>query len=334
MKTLYAVTVDTEEEWDWDSGWPTTPPSVLNIRRLPRFQELCTCLGAATTYFTNLAVLEDPEARGILLDLAGRSGVEVGMHIHPWNTPPVVGEGPVRAHDTFLHNLPRELAIAKLGRVHETFLEHGLKPTSFRGGRYSSGPVCQDFLRDREFLVDASVVPYTTWKDDGAPDFRLRSPKPVRLPPRRADDRPLWELPLTLGFTRPPARVWRWAFELVERSRLRHLRLVGIADRLGLVRRVWLNFEDPAGEKMLSYLEQLRRERPTFICFTLHSSSLMAGGSPYTRTRADENRLFGRLEEVLGTLAAWDEFQPATVTEIAGILEEYDHARARHQSPR
>jgi hypothetical protein len=331
MKTLFAVTVDTEEEWDWGSGWPTTRPSVANIQRLPRFQDLCARLGAATTYFTDLAVLEDPEARGILLDLAGRDGVEVGMHIHPWNTPPLVGEGPVRARATFLHNLSRDLAIAKLIRVYECFLGHGLRPTSFRGGRYSSGPICQEFLRDRGFLVDASVVPYTTWKDDGAPDFRSRGPEPVRLPPRHDGDRPLWELPLTLGFTRPPAHLWRRAFELVEGSWLSKLRPIGIADRLGLVSRVWLNFENPAGEKMLPYLERLRRERPPFICFTLHSSSLMAGGSPYTRTRSDEDRLFGRLEEVLGTLAAWDEFQPATVTEIAEMLEEDGHARARHQ---
>jgi hypothetical protein len=65
METRYAVTIDTEEEWDWDSGWPTGRPSVANIGRLPRFQEVCSHLGAATTYFANLAVLDDPVARGI-----------------------------------------------------------------------------------------------------------------------------------------------------------------------------------------------------------------------------------------------------------------------------
>jgi hypothetical protein len=331
MPTLFALTVDTEEEWDWDSGWPTTRPSVANIRRLPRLQELCARLGVATTYFANWAVLDDPEARAILLDLAARDGVEVGMHIHPWNTPPLVGGGPVRARDTFLHNLPRDLALAKLARLYERFLEHGLRPTSFRGGRYSSGATCQGFLRDRGFRADASVVPYTTWADDGAPDFRARGPEPIRLPPRHDGDPPLWELPLTLGFTRRPAQLWRRGFELVEGTWLRKLRPIGIADRLGVVRRVWLNFEDPAGQRMLPFLGRLRRERPPFICFTLHSSSLLAGGSPYTRTRSDEDRLLGRIEATFATLADRPEFRPATVTEIAVNLEEEHHARARHQ---
>lgn len=328
---LYSVSIDTEEEWDWDAGWPTNRPSVTNAARLPRFQDLCTRLGAATTYFTNLAVFEDPAARDTVLGLAEREGVEIGMHIHPWNTPPVASERPVRARETFLHNLPPDLMLSKLDTVYRRFVENGVKPTSFRGGRYSSGPACQQFLRERGFVADASVVPHTTWADDGAPDYRSRSPKPVRLPPNRGDEGPLWEIPLTLGFTRGPDRFWLRAFPLVESSWLGRLRLIGIADRLGVVSRVWLNFEDTAAEKMLTLLRRLRHQQPAYVCLTLHSSSLMAGGNPYTRTPSDEARIFNWIESVLSTLAEWPEFRPATITEIARKLEEDHHARARHQ---
>jgi hypothetical protein len=113
----------------------------------------------------------------------------------------------------------------------------------------------------------------------------------------------------------------------VEHSPLRHLRLIGVAEKLGLVRRVWLNFEVPLGEYMLPFLHQLRGMKLPCICFTLHSSSLMAGGNGYTPTKECAERLFAKLEEVLRTVARWDEFQPATVTEVATQLEKEHHAR-------
>src|SRR5262249_54734169 len=154
---------------------------------------------------------------------------EIGMHIHPWNTPPFDPDTPVRARETFIHNLPPEVVLPKLESVYRRFTEHGLRPTSFRGGRYSLRPVVQGFLRARGVLADASAVPHMTWKDDGAPDHRHRDVYPVRLPPRREGDRPFWEIPLTLGFTRRPFRFWQRTFNRIENSWLRKLRLIGIA---------------------------------------------------------------------------------------------------------
>lgn len=320
MTTLFAMTVDTEEEWDWEAGWPTGTPSVENVRQLPRFQALCSRHGVATTYFANWAVIDNPESRRTLLDLAGHEGVEIGMHLHPWSTPPFDGRGPVRSRETFLHNLEPGLIRGKLERVYDGFRHLGLTPTSFRGGRYSSGAVCQEFLRDAGFLADASVVPYTTWREDGAPDYRERGPEPVRLPPRHEGDRAFWEIPVTSGFTRRPARLWNRLFRAAEGAWLRKLRLVGIADRLNLVRRYRLGLDAP-DEKVFSTLRLLERCRPPFICFVIHSSTLIPGGNPYTRTASDAERLFALLERLCGALARCAGFRPATVSEIALALE-------------
>jgi hypothetical protein len=330
MPTLFTMTVDTEEEWEWGSGWPTTDLSVTNIGQLPRFQGVCSRYGVATTYFTDQAVLDNPEARQIVLELSKRERVEIGMHIHPWNTPPLDESGPVTPRKTFLHNLPEKLILAKLNSVHGRFVQNGLEPTSFRGGRYSSYGKIHDFLRDKRFLADASVVPYTTWSDDGAPDYREWDLQPVRVPPRHLSEQPLWVIPLTLGFTRRPFHFWRKCYALIEKSWLGRLRLIGMAERLGVVRKSWLNFEDPLGEGMLTFLKLLRRLKLPCICLTVHSSSLVAGKGPYTRTQADENRLFAQLEEVFGTLAKWPEFQPATVSEVAVQLEQEHHACTRN----
>jgi hypothetical protein len=330
MPTLYTMTIDTEEEWHWDQGLPTCDLALTNIRQLPKLQALFERHRARPTYFTNQAVFDNRESRDILLEVAKHKHVEIGMHIHPWNTPPFDPNQPVRGRDSFVHNLPPQIVLAKLDSVYQTFLKNGRKPTSFRGGRYSCGPVVQGFLRDRGFLADASVLPYMTWADEGAPDHRSRDNYPVRLPPRYDGDQPFWEVPLTLGFTRRPFEFWHGVINGIEHSWLSKLRLIGIAERIGLVRRVWLNFEQPLGRNMLPLLRKLRFMNLPCICLTVHSSSLLAGKNGWTPTQADEDRLFAYMDEVFSNLAAWPEFQPATVTEVALQLEASYHAGSRN----
>jgi hypothetical protein len=325
--TLYSVTVDTEEEWDWEGDYPTRDLGLRNIQFLPELQAVCDRRGAAVTYFVNHAVLADPASRRVILDLARHPRVEIGIHIHPWNTPPLVGSEPVTPQETFLHNLAPDLARAKLESVYQQFVECGLRPTSFRGGRYSTSPAIQDFLRDRGVVADASILPFSTWPDDGAPDHRQRRLEPVRRPPRRPGDAALWELPLTLGFTRQPFGLWHRLFEAVANSPLRHLRLIGLAERAGLVRKAWLNIETPLGRNTPPFLRVLRSLRLPYLDICLHSSSLVAGGNLFTRTPSDRERVLANLDETLACVLAWDEFRPATVTEVATHLEE-QHARS------
>jgi hypothetical protein len=321
----FVVTVDTEEEWDWSSGYPTGPTRTANIRELPRFQDACERSGAAVTYFVNHAVFAHPDSRAAVLDLAKRPRVEIGMHIHPWNTPPLQPAERVPERDSFLHNLPPELALAKLDAVYATFAECGLRPVSFRGGRYSTSPLIQGWLRERGFVADASVLPYSSWADDGAPDYRGRGPRPVRLP----GDPPLWELPLSYGYTRRPFGLWRRVLAAGE-GPLRPLRLVGILSRLGVVEKSWLNFENPLGGRMDLLIRALRRMNAPYLCFTLHSSSLLPGGSPYAPDAAAVDRLFRTLTDTLPRLAADKGLVPATVAEIAHRLEAERHARDRN----
>jgi hypothetical protein len=325
QRTLFTLTVDTEEEWDWDSGYPTGPGRVTNIRRLPAFQAACDKHGVAVTYFTNHAVLADADGRSVIRELASRPNVEIGFHIHPWNTPPLQPVERVSPRESFLHNLPEALALAKLETVYAAFRDAGLTPTSYRGGRYSTSPAIQDWLRGKGFVADASVLPYSTWKDDGAPDYRHRG----LLPERKPGDPGLWEVPLTFGYTRRPFGLWRRAFGTIENTPLRHLRLVGILGKLGVAEKSWLNFENPLGERMSKFLAVLRPLRLPCVCFTLHSSSLMAGGNGYTRTGADERRLFAALDRVFGELRTWPEFDPATVSAVARQLEIAHNARHR-----
>jgi hypothetical protein len=317
MSTPFVVTVDTEEEWDWSSGYPIGPTRTANIHRLPKFQAVCERHHAAVTYFVNHAVLVDPAARDVILQLSQRPRVEIGMHIHPWNTPPLQTYEKVPVRDSFLHNLPSELAIAKLNAVHAAFAACGLEPISFRGGRYSTGPLIQTWLREHAFVADVSVLPYTRWVDDGAPDYRTRGPEPVRLP----GTPPLWELPLSLAFTRLPFAFWNNVLSIAEKPPLRYLHVVGILQKLGVFRKSWLNFENPFWEGMRALIRSLHRAGVPYLCFTIHSSSLLPGGSPYAMSPGDVDRFFGRLNESLNWLAGEEAFSAATIAEIARGLE-------------
>lgn len=329
MPSHLLLTIDTEEEWDWHAGWPVRGFTVNNIGRLPAFQERCARLDVAVTYFTDHAVMNDAAARAIMLDLARRDDVEVGMHIHPWNTPPIDDSKPVTARDTYLHNLPVETIRAKLTALHDLFESSGLHPTSFRGGRYSSGPIIQEFLRSKGVIADASVVPFTSWPDDGAPDYSRRGMEPVRRPGRTESEPGLWEIPLTRGFTRRPFDFWHALYSAIQHSPLSRLRLIGIAEKLRLVRKLWLNFEQHPAQELVDFVRVLRKLDLPYVCFTLHSSSLLAGLSPYVRTEADEARLLDAVESVLHS-ALDAGFVPATVSDVARSLEDH-HARARHQ---
>jgi hypothetical protein len=78
---------------------------------------------------------------------------------------------------------------------------------------------------------------------------------------------------------------------------------------------------------MEALLELLRRQHVPVVCFTVHSSSLLPGGNSFTRTAADADRLFARVEKVFSWLSGQPGFRPATVTEAARHLEASYHAR-------
>ena len=318
----YCITVDTEEEWDWASGYPTGPCRLANIAQLSQFHDICEQHGAAVVYFTNHAVLANADSRAAIQNLALRPHTEIGLHIHPWNTPPLSAAAAVPARESFLHNLPWPVQQAKLDSTLAAFREANLHPTSFRGGRYSTSPQIQDHLRRHGVWVDCSVLPGTTWADDGAPDYRHRNLAPVRRAPDEVHAKPVWELPLTFGNTSTDQRRGAKLLQAADSALGRALRLTGLMDRLGIVSRCWLNFENPLGERMLRFLEVLRVQRPPFVSFTLHSSSLLPGGSPYNRTAADVERMLTRLRGTLRRLQDWPEFTPATMTAIATTLEE------------
>lgn len=323
----YAVTIDTEEEWDWNAGWPVDSHSLRNISIAPRFHALCKAYDARSTWFANWTVMNDEEARATVLELTADTDTELGMHIHPWLTPPFSANSNSSARESFLHNNPPSVIHQKLETVWQLFLEHGCNPRSFRGGRYSCGPEVQKFLQhpDRKFVADASVVPLTTWSDDGAPDYRHRNHLPNRLAPTVEGASALWEIPVTLAYTRDNVEFWVNTFDRIEHSFLRHLRVGGLLSTAGIVSRVWLNFETTPAREMIALLKSLETFEVPCVTLTVHSSSLMNGGNPYSGSQRSVDNTFRCIEQVLGWLARQDSYKPSTIDNIADNLEMKNH---------
>ena len=242
------------------------------------------------------------------------------MHIHPWNTPPT-SHGMVSSRETFIHNLPDDLARQKLDVTYQEFRQSGITPTSFRGGRYSSGPAVREFLIENNFRVDASICPYSSWPDEGAPNYRLKEMTPLSCATNQAG-LDLWEVPLSRAYSRQPFGTWERLFHAVESSPLRHLRLIGIAERSGLVRRLWLNFECEPLENLRQFIRLAPRWGLSHICMTVHSSSLTPGPGPYCRTENDRETILRNIDSVLAELKQSSDYQPVTMTKLAEKLDE------------
>ena len=155
--------------------------------------------------------------------------------------------------------------------------------------------------------------------------------KPVRLPPRHTGDEAMWELPLTFGFIGRPFDFWRRVFRVIDSPKLKRLPLGGIIRRLTGARKCWLNFENPLGENMSDLFPVIRRLELPFACFTLHSSSLLPGGSPYSKTQADVDRLLKSVDDTLAAVARRTDFVPSNITETVHHFEALQHAGHRHQ---
>ena len=65
-----------------------------NSRYLPRFQELCERHAFKPTWLTNYEMAECPGFCEFGRDVLRRGTGEIGMHLHPWNSPPLTDNDP------------------------------------------------------------------------------------------------------------------------------------------------------------------------------------------------------------------------------------------------
>ena len=96
----FLITIDTEGDNLWASPREI---STENSRFLPRFQSLCERYNFKPTYLTNYEMAVDPFFLDFGRDIVRRGTGEIGMHLHAWNSPPLV---PLTTDDLSHHPYP------------------------------------------------------------------------------------------------------------------------------------------------------------------------------------------------------------------------------------
>ena len=296
---LFILSIDTEEEWNWQGPFPEENCSVTNIQRLPEFHGFCRGLGIRPTYFVDYAVAADPQAAKTVKNILEAEDSELGAHLHSWCNPPFFGQ--TTEAESHLVNLPAEQLEAKLdaliGKLVEEF---GVLPKSFRSGRWGvDGKVLQQ-LRASGIQTDSSVYPFYQnefFSCQGAP---LDSYWPdLNDPLAEGAQRDILELPVSVGFNRSnfarSEKVYRWISE----SPLRHFRLVGFFWQLKLLRKLYLSPELCSAAEMTGLVDSLlKRDQPVLHMY-LHSSSLIEGVTGLIETQDALQEMCSRIQQVI-----------------------------------
>jgi peptidoglycan/xylan/chitin deacetylase (PgdA/CDA1 family) len=312
------VTIDTEED-NWD---PTKDGvSIENIRGVPALQEIFDRHGVRPTYLTTYQVIIHPWAAEILAGVHRSGRGELGAHLHAWNTPPC--PEPVTPETISLRALPVEKQQAKLATLTEAIhMATGVRPTSFRAGRWSISPATVGVLSDAGYRTDSSVLPYVSWRSvtDGPRFFRTPT-VPYRISgggdvETPVPDGAVVEVPPTVGFTRWPWPLWsRWD-RLARTTGLHPLHLPGVLARLGILDRISLSLEETPLERLLRLTDVALANGHAILNLFMHSVSLLPGWSPFAATPADRDALLDRIDRYFAALRRRCAFEPVTLAEV------------------
>lgn len=324
----FLVTVDAECDDAWACSKNVT---TRNAQYLPRFHALCEVYGARPTYFTNFEMAMSPEFRGFARDLLRRGKGEIGMHLHAWDSPPIV---PLTEDDALYHpyliEYPEHVMREKIDFITDLLEEtFNVKMTSHRAGRWGFNAPYARLLARRGYTSDCSVTPLTSWADhpgdphgNGGPDYSYFPLLPYFLDLQdisQAGNSSLLEIPVTAMNLR--SRTLR----TLEQS-LRSRSLVSRALNRAFPPRCLLA---PAKRNFRLMRRVIRKsvelQRPC-VQFALHSSNLMPNGSPLFPTARDVEQLYDELHKLFSL--ARQQLRGTTVTEFRQEFSEAQSAYA------
>ena len=304
----FLVTVDTEEEFDWDNPFTRDQHGLTHVPHIARFQAQCEDNGVKPAYLIDWPIVQDEIATELLGEYVRAGTASVGVQLHPWVNPPF--EEVVSAQNSYACNLPEELERAKLKALTEAIRKaYGVQPDIYRAGRYGAGSHTPQILSDLGIRIDTSVRSRFDYKRQFGPDY---SDKPLF---------PYWlseavvELPVTSVFTGSLRRAGDTLFSrhlVSETSR-------SIMARLGLVERIALTPEGIPLAKAIAGIDRALEEGIPILNFSLHSPSLAVGHTPYVRTETQLDSLYAWWDGVYAHLAKRG-VEAVSVEEIAALI--------------
>jgi hypothetical protein len=327
MKKHFIITIDTEGDNLWDRSKPVT---TNNSRFLIRFQQLCEKYSLKPSYLTNYEMVQCPVFIEFAKDALARNEAEIGMHLHAWDTPPLI---PLTADDGNFHPYLIEYSDAVMReKIHvmTEVLEQVFqkKMTSHRAGRWSFDVRYAKMLIDEGYKVDCSVTPRMSWSNySGAPsgsggtDYTMFPSKHYWIDVNnisKSGTSSLLEVPLSVVSLRSEfistfiTHAKGMTANLINNSIDRIFNK--IAPDIVQIR--------PTGNNitlMLKAIRKIENNDTIHAELMIHSSEFMPGGSPYFVNDYAVEKLYDDLECLFSSLS--DNFIGSTLTEFHDVVK-------------
>jgi len=290
------ITIDTEED-NW-AHYRTTDNPVENIECIEKLQTLFDRYGVKPTYLVSYPVATNPRSVSILNSIRKDGRCEIGSHCHPWNTPPF--DEDINVYNSMLCNLPEDLQYEKLKSLHEVICENfGVSPVSFRAGRWGFDSKVARSLVRLGYRVESSVTPYCGWAAYTGPDFSAYDPQPFKFTPDSLSPQAtgsLLQIPASIGYLQQNFQRCQRLSQLLDAGLCKSFHLMGVLRRLRMLNKVWLSPESADADTMIKLAKRLRKEKYPCLNMTFHSTSLLAGLSPFVATEQEGMRFLQNIE--------------------------------------
>jgi len=307
-KTPFIITIDTEGDDLWANPLEIT---TRNAQYLPRFQSLCERFRFKPVYLANYEMAMSDAFVEFGRDVATRGAGEIGMHLHAWNSPPLI---PLTSDDFRFHPYLIEYPEAVMKEKIRT-LTHLLEDrfdqamVSHRAGRWGFDGRYAAMLLDEGYRVDCSVTPGVDWganpgdpSGNGGTDYTDFPDRPYFLEPSDISapaGGTLLEVPMTTSSSSLCRKApWVYRIPLLRQAAHRVSPKLSWLCPTPLLERHNLN-------AMLQVARAARVQGATHLEFMLHSSELMPGGSPAFKDASEIERLYEHLEMLFEDLATW-----------------------------
>ena len=301
------LTVDTEEEFDWDAPFSATQHSLKHVPAIERFQQFCEGLGISPLYLVDWPIVQDDAAVKLLGDAAKHDKAEIGIQLHPWVNPP--HDEKVNTRNSFAGNLPQPLEKSKFEALHAAITQRfDIEPMVYRAGRYGLGPDTAELLIENGVAFDTSVRANYDYSDRHGPDYSRHPLKPYWVD----SEKRLLELPVTTVFFGMLRHQGRFISPLAQRLPA----LGGALAKTGLLEKIPLTPEGVSIDEGLRGADIAIDEQLPVINLSLHSPSLAPGFTPYVRDEAGVERLY----DWIATMHAYFAKRGVQPTNLAEIM--------------
>lgn len=300
------LTVDTEEDFDWDAPFSSTGYGLDHVMRLRKFQEFCEGIGVSPVYLVDWPIVTSEIAVEMLGDAVNRGKAEVGIQLHPWVNPPKTEE--VNAFNSYAGNLPADLERQKFNRLREEIEKRfATNPLIYRAGRYGLGPSSAAMLKHAGVAIDTSVRSLFDYSPGHGPDYSHHPLWPYWVD----EEQTLLELPVTSVY---------WGMLRKQGVQLQRMtqkipQLGGLMSRLAMLERIALTPEGVTADEALRGIDMAVDDGLPLLVLSFHSPSLEPGHTPYVRSEEDLDTLYDWFRRVYAYCDML-EVRPTTIAEI------------------